>query len=162
LTRHGKYEAVIREEPSNFDALHMLGVVCLQLDRLRQAEALVLRALDLRSDDAAKYNLDLIRQCRRLEDRESEVCRSVLPRLAPLLRPAGEVESWLRSPRGIVHFVIADHDASPALMARLARLRPLRRSGEPGLPPQGWHIFPAKWRSSPAALRRRRWRQTTW
>jgi tetratricopeptide (TPR) repeat protein len=122
---HAKYEAVLREEPSNFDALHMLGVVCMQLDRLERAEALVLRALDLRSDAAAKYNLEIIRQARRLEARESELCRSVLPRLAPLLRPASEIESWLRSPRGVVHFVIADHDASPALMERIARLQPV-------------------------------------
>jgi tetratricopeptide (TPR) repeat protein len=121
---HAKYEAVIREEPSNFDALHMLGVVCMQLDRLERAEALVLRALDLRSDAAAKYNLEIIRQARRLEARESELCRSVLPRLAHLLRPASEIESWLRSPRGVVHFVIADHDASPALMERIAPLLP--------------------------------------
>ena len=122
---HAKYEAVIREEPSNFDALHMLGVVCMQLDRLERAEALVLRALDLRRDPAAKYNLEIIRQARRLEARESELCRSVLPRLAPLLRPASDIESWLRSPRGAVHFVIADHDASPALMERIARLQPV-------------------------------------
>ena len=73
------YQSVLDEDPDNFDALHMLGVVQYELGQLASAEALVRRAVALNPDYApAGVNLELIlaqqsRQLARVElEREVE------------------------------------------------------------------------------------------
>jgi hypothetical protein len=54
------YEAVLADSPDEFDALHMLGVVCYQRGQLERSLALIDRALGLRPDNsAAKLNRGL-------------------------------------------------------------------------------------------------------
>jgi hypothetical protein len=118
---------VLLEEPNNFDALHMLGVICLQRSHLERAEVLVTQALSMRRDTAAEYNLSLIRQCREFSVREGQLCRRVLPRLAKLLLPAKDVETWLRSPCGAAHIVVADPDVAPHLLQQTRNLLSLAR-----------------------------------
>ena len=80
-----RYEAVIAQEPENFDALHMLGVAWFQSTHFDRAEEYVRRALAIRSDVvAAQTNLALINEGRRLETTETELCRQVLPRMSTL------------------------------------------------------------------------------
>src|SRR5258706_1037761 len=55
------YQSVLEEEPDNFDALHMLGVIRYGLGELSQAEALVRRAITVNPRVAAAHtNLRLI------------------------------------------------------------------------------------------------------
>ena len=61
-------EMVLTKEPANFDAL--LLRVCLQTNQLVAPETLVARALAVRDDASARYNLNLIQEARRIEVRE--------------------------------------------------------------------------------------------
>jgi|SRR5450631_88822 hypothetical protein len=82
-----KYEAVIADEPENYDALHMLGVAWFQSTHFDRAEEYVRRALAIRpAIVAAKTNLALINEGRRLAAMETELCRQVLPKMSPLCR----------------------------------------------------------------------------
>src|SRR5205823_6034169 len=54
------YGEVIRNKPTHFNALHLLGVVCLQTRRPQQSIALISKAIDLNRNNAdAYYNLGL-------------------------------------------------------------------------------------------------------
>src|SRR3974390_1275962 len=46
------YRNVLRRQPQNFDALHMLGVIALQSGKLHQGIALIEEALRLKPDHA--------------------------------------------------------------------------------------------------------------
>lgn len=79
------YRAVLADVPDHFDALHMLGVVLLQDNRLDEAAALIARAVSLRPEvEAARQNLALVRQAGVIAAEEVAICRAVLPRLARL------------------------------------------------------------------------------
>jgi tetratricopeptide (TPR) repeat protein len=81
------YQAVVAEQPDNFDALHMLGVAWFQSNQLDRAEHYVERALAIRPDIiAAQSNRALIDDARRLAAREAELCRQVLPKMSALSR----------------------------------------------------------------------------
>lgn len=58
------YEAALAVDPSNIDALHMLGVVCLSLGKLSRAEQLISSAdaLCAQPVEAIRYNLALVRK----------------------------------------------------------------------------------------------------
>ena len=79
------YRDVLAEAPDHFDALHMLGVVMLQINQLQDAETLIARAASLRPGVAAVHqNLAIVRAARRTLVEQESICRSVLPRLARL------------------------------------------------------------------------------
>jgi len=119
-----KYEAALREKPDHFDALHMLGVLSLQVNDLERAEALVQRALGVRDDASARYNLNVIQQAGRIAERERALCSTVLPRLAPLVTPWRDAAAALKRATGTVHLVIAERDVPPTLIERLRSLVP--------------------------------------
>ena len=77
------YESVVASNPNNFDAVHMLGVVCYQQGDFDRAREFVAAAVRMRPVEAAPHkNLSLIDQARERRLVEQEVCREVLPRLA--------------------------------------------------------------------------------
>jgi len=51
----GWYERALQAEPDHFDALHMLGVVCLQTGRVEQGAALLERAVKAGPNEAAAH-----------------------------------------------------------------------------------------------------------
>src|SRR5436190_16492624 len=76
------YDAVLAEDPENFDALHMRGVTAYQSGDLECARDRVAAALRVRPvSDAARYNLRLIGSALERRPVEREICREVLPRL---------------------------------------------------------------------------------
>jgi SEC-C motif/Tetratricopeptide repeat len=100
------YEAVITREPSNFDALHMLGVAWFQSNQLDRAEHYVRRALAIRSDIiAAQSNMALINDTRRLEAMETELCRRVLPRMSALCQ--ARASDWRLARQTSLDLVVA-------------------------------------------------------
>jgi len=75
------YGAVIDAAPQVYDAWHMRGVARFQRQEFDAAEQDILRALALAPTlDAARRNLALVRQGRRLAAEEEALCRAVLPR----------------------------------------------------------------------------------
>ncbi len=50
------YEEILRTDPSNFDVLHMLGVVALQTGRAQRGVELITKAIKLNSSVAAAHN----------------------------------------------------------------------------------------------------------
>ena len=52
----GCYQRILEDEPENFDALHMLGVIAAQTSRPERAVTLINRALQLRADVAAAFD----------------------------------------------------------------------------------------------------------
>jgi len=78
-----RYAEVLKRDPSQFDATHMLGVVQYHRGRFDEALRLLKRAVELQPNvGQARENLDIVQTARR---REGELCREVLPRLAPLV-----------------------------------------------------------------------------
>ena len=73
------YRQVLAGEPSNFDAVHLLGVLAQQTGNGERAVELILRAVDIRPDDAsARSNLGLAyRTLGRFDEAESALRRSV-------------------------------------------------------------------------------------
>jgi len=116
-----RYEEVLALEPRNFDALHMLGVVRFQQDELARARHLLERAVALEpAMPAAQLNLGLVRDAERLRAAEIDLCRKVLPRLAPLCAP---VDARLdeRLPADVL---VADRGLDETLLGRIvARCR---------------------------------------
>lgn len=79
------YEQVLAQDPAHFDATHMLGVVQYQRGRFDEALRLLRRATELRPDVIeARGNLENVEMARQ---RERQLCRAVLPRLAHLVEP---------------------------------------------------------------------------
>jgi len=64
------YQAILRQHPSHFDALHLLGVIALQSGRIEQAVQLIGKAIELNGSVAAAHNNHAIalRELRRLEE----------------------------------------------------------------------------------------------
>jgi predicted O-linked N-acetylglucosamine transferase (SPINDLY family) len=53
-----KYRFILEHEPTNFDALHLLGVVCMQQQDIARAEELLCQSLELRPEEPrALYHL---------------------------------------------------------------------------------------------------------
>ena len=73
------YRRVLAEQPSNFDAAHMLSLVEYEIGNYDQAVALIKRAIELRPDlGMPRKNLRLLESLPRME---IEICREVLPRV---------------------------------------------------------------------------------
>jgi len=101
-----KYQAVVAEQPDNFDALHMLGVAWFQSNQLDRAEHYVERALAIRPDIiAARSNRALIDDARRLAAMEADLCRRVLPKMSALSR--ADRREWPFGKREAVDLIIA-------------------------------------------------------
>lgn len=87
------YEQVLEQDPANFDATHMLGVVQYHRGRFDDALRLLRRAIKLRPDvPEATNNFDIVDMARQ---RERQLCRAVLPRLAPLVFEVNDVASFV-------------------------------------------------------------------
>ena len=50
------YDAALKSQPDNFDALHMLGVIALQKGRIEQGVEIITRAVALNEDSAIAFN----------------------------------------------------------------------------------------------------------
>jgi hypothetical protein len=75
------YLAVLAADPSNFDATHMLGLVEYERGHHESALALIKHAIELRPDlGVPRHNLRVFEAMPLVE---TEICREVLPRLAP-------------------------------------------------------------------------------
>jgi len=75
------YRQVLAVDPSNFDATHMLGLVEYEHGDYESALALIKHAIELRPDlGMPRHNLRLLESMPLVE---TEICREVLPRLAP-------------------------------------------------------------------------------
>lgn len=75
------YRHVLAADPSNFDATHMLGLVEYERGHHETALALIKHAIELRPDlGVPRHNLRLLESMPLVE---TEICREVLPRLAP-------------------------------------------------------------------------------
>lgn len=84
------YLSALASAPENFDALHMLGIVRYQMHDFDAAEELLLRAIEINpSLVAARHNLALVAEARRLAAEEDRLCLSMLDRLAPLCASPG-------------------------------------------------------------------------
>jgi hypothetical protein len=141
------YRTVLSELPEHFDALHMLGVVMLQENRLNEAEMLIARAVVLRPDiAAAQQNLAIVREAGAMVATEEAICRAVMPRLArlclePVPLPLADV-----GPGDAVHVLFAGNNADVSLAQRIASAATLRNAAltvgnlaDPG--PPGWLPF---------------------
>lgn len=74
------YRRVLAADPTNFDALHMLGLVEYESGRYDIALGLVRQAIELQPGlGTPRRNLQLLESMPRVE---AEICREVLPRLA--------------------------------------------------------------------------------
>lgn len=117
------YENVVARGPSNFDALHMLGVAWFQSNQLDRAEHYLRRALAIRPDiEAARSNLKLIDNVRRVEAMETELCREVLPRMSALCQ--ARVSDWPLGESATLDLVVAARgiDADErTILRRIAR-----------------------------------------
>jgi len=138
------YRTVLSELPEHFDALHMLGVVMLQENRLDEAEPLIARAVALRPDiAAAQQNLAIVREARAMVVAEDAICRAVLPRLSRLcLEPAPLPLADVR-PGDAVHVLFAGTPADFLLAQQIASSATSRNAAltvgniaDPG--PPGW------------------------
>lgn len=79
------YDEVIAARPDLFDAWHMRGVARFQRLEFDLAERDIRRALEIAPRlEAARGNLALVVQGRRIAEDEVALCREVLPRYAPL------------------------------------------------------------------------------
>lgn len=91
LEAQNLYNQVLLVQPSNFDAIHMLGVVQYARGRFAEAAALLKRAIALRPDvAAANHNLRLLESIPRME---REVCAVALARARNLIEPIADLAS---------------------------------------------------------------------
>jgi tetratricopeptide (TPR) repeat protein len=98
------YRRVLEADPANFDATHMLGLVEYECGQYDVALDLVRRAIELRPDlGSPRHNLRLLETMPRVE---VEVCREVLPRLAPRLDLTIDVARL--GAAGTVNIVVGD------------------------------------------------------
>jgi hypothetical protein len=80
------YDEVISETPTSFDAWHMRGVAHFQRFDFDAAERDIRHSLALSpAAPAARQNLSLVLQGRRLAMNEDALCREVISRYAPLV-----------------------------------------------------------------------------
>jgi hypothetical protein len=101
-----KYETVLAQQPSNFDALHMLGVAWFQSNQLERARHYVDRALAIRPDvNVAQSNRKLIDDAFHLASMEDALCREVLPKLVALCRT--RLDGWVPVGKQTLDLVIA-------------------------------------------------------
>ncbi len=115
------YAQVLAGDPSNFDALHMLGVVHYQRGWFDDAARLLKRAVALRPDvPAARSNLHLVESVPRIE---RELCQEALRRAARLVEPVDDLRS-LAASTSTVRLVIAQEMTAPdaAAFGRLLRI----------------------------------------
>ncbi|WP_448207227.1 tetratricopeptide repeat protein [Azospirillum sp. sgz302134] len=72
------YRSLIRRDPKNNDALHLLGVACYQTGRLDEAESHIKSALRFKKDAAYYSNLGLVLHDRGRWEEAVAACRSAL------------------------------------------------------------------------------------
>ena len=84
------YQQVLAVEPSNFDAVHLLGVLAQQAGNGERAVALIRRAVDIRPRDApATSNLGLAyRSLGRFDEAETALRQSVKRNQKPIVSSA--------------------------------------------------------------------------
>jgi hypothetical protein len=103
------YRQVLATDPSNFDATHMLGLVEYEHGHYETALALLKRAIELRPEvGTSRHNLRVLEAMPLIE---IEICRDVLPRLAP--RVDLDFELAQLAAASAVHVVIGDMIGSP-------------------------------------------------
>jgi tetratricopeptide (TPR) repeat protein len=99
------YGLVLAEDPANFDATHMLGVIQYQRGRFDDALVLLRRATQLRPDVAtARHNLSLVEA---ISMNELELCRDALARAATLVEPISDIAGLLHEAR-LSHLIVAE------------------------------------------------------
>lgn len=137
------YRSVVGEDPANFDALHMLGVIEYELGHFSEAESLLRRALEILPRVAAAHgNLRLIREGRKRADAEQQLCRELLPRLEGLCS-GPSVPRAAEGGRGVTTVIgcgvdeISVTQQLPALEAAGAAMRWWRWRDGPPIPPLG-------------------------
>jgi hypothetical protein len=103
------YEAVLAAQPDNFDARHMLAVVHFQCGDFDLARTRILDVAALRPlDSAVRRNVDLIESALERRAVEREICRELLPRLAPrCVAPTTEAELRTWGSAGLDMIVLA-------------------------------------------------------
>jgi tetratricopeptide (TPR) repeat protein len=98
------YRQVLAADPSNFDATHMLGLVEYELGYRESALVLIKHAIELRPDlGVPRHNLRLLESMPLVE---TEICREVLPRLAPRVDFGFDLEELAAATA--VHVVIGE------------------------------------------------------
>ena len=98
-----RYQEVLKLDPLHFDATHMLGVVQYHRGHFDDALRLLKRAVQLQPNVAeARGNLEIVQTARK---REQELCRGVLPRLAPLVEQIDSIAK-LAATASVVHLII--------------------------------------------------------
>lgn len=111
------YSEALAHAPDHFDAVHMQGVVYYQLGLFEDARRYLELAAKLRPGTAAVMrNRELVETAMRYAAAEREICREVLPRLAPLCAAPDEFRTWFQSTTPI-HFVTSSPDRSDVLEA---------------------------------------------
>ena len=103
------YRQVLASDPSNFDATHRLGLVEYEHGHYETALPLLKRATELRPDlGTSRHNLRVLEAMPLIE---IEICRDVLPRLAP--RVDLDFELAQLAAASSVQVVIGDTIGSP-------------------------------------------------
>jgi hypothetical protein len=98
-----RYQQVLAQDPSHFDATHMLGVVEYHRGLFDDALRLLARATQLRPDVvAARGNLEIVERARL---RERQLSRAVLPRLAPLVDRIDDIANALATASTVNLFI---------------------------------------------------------
>lgn len=72
------YRQLLRSSPNHTSALHYLGVICLQTQRLEEAETLISRSLQQQEDASALLNLSLVCQALNQSERAMTLLERVL------------------------------------------------------------------------------------
>ncbi|HEX7881875.1 MAG TPA: tetratricopeptide repeat protein, partial [Afipia sp.] len=132
------YEDILRQQPNNFDALHLLGLVSAQTGRSQRGVDLIRRAIRLNGDVADAHNNlgNALRDLRRLDDALASFDRATAlkPNLAPALYNRGLALAELgRHEEAIASYdrviaLVPDH--ADAHRNRGATLRKLERLAE--------------------------------
>lgn len=120
------YDEVLVAAPATTDAWHMRGVARFQQSDYDAAEADILRALELLPGlEAAKTNLALVRQGRRITREEAALCLAILPRFRPMAvdPPVAPLDGVAAGAPVWILDAAPEGSALPAAIEREARAR---------------------------------------